>query len=321
MLPNREVLRTAFDQAVLEINQRRDSQQLISEFYRQIGDSVFEAGHSALVDANTPQRPEETKPPLHCISAPAGSGKTSFAMAFAAAVVRTDPAAGVMFVVDQIRKADELYRDLSKLLPHKCAVWTMDHNRERIGGVGDQVKVKTPAARFNKRDLKHYAVIVITHRSFQTSPWLRLWNPGGSQEAIPRQLKIIDERIDEYQHVDIDLGDATKLRDFIVNQGTEVDQDDATAGARQARAVAAMDALVEFMIDRDAARDGRDLITPNTGGPDGENAASWNGATQALQWFTTREAEEYAKSKTRGVVTQLSQLLFSCTRCSTLRTA
>jgi hypothetical protein len=54
-------------------------------------------------------------------------------------------------------------------------------------------------------------------------------------------------------------------------------------------------------------RDGGDLITPNAGGPESENAASWNGATQALQWFTTREAEEYAKSKTRGVVTQLNQ--------------
>src|SRR5262249_15071695 len=150
--------------------------------------------------------------------------------------VRTDPEAGVMFVVDQIRKADELYHDLSKLLPHKCAVWTTDHDAERIRDAGDQCKVKNPAARYNKRDLKHYAVIVITHRSFQTSPWLRLWNPGETQEPIPRELKIIDERIDEYQAVDIDLGDATKLRDFIVNQATEVDQDDAGAVARQAGA-------------------------------------------------------------------------------------
>jgi hypothetical protein len=100
--------------------------------------------------------------------------------------------------------------------------------------------VKNPAAKYNKHDLKQCPVIVITHRSFQPSPWLRLWNPGESQEPIPRQLKIIDERIDEYHAVDIDLGDATKLRDFIVTQATEVDQDDATAVVRQARAVAAM---------------------------------------------------------------------------------
>jgi len=126
MLPTKEVLRTAFDQAALEINEGRGTNQLTTDFYRQIGESVFEAGYSALADANTPRPSEETKPPLHCISAPAGSGKTSFAMALAVAVVRTDPKAGVMFMVDQIRKADELYRDLSKLMPHKCAVWTTE---------------------------------------------------------------------------------------------------------------------------------------------------------------------------------------------------
>jgi hypothetical protein len=139
-MPTREALLSEFNAAVQQIDQARSGSNLTSDFYARIGDSVFDAGYSALADTcdhgGQPRSPAKTKEPhrLHVVSAPVGSGKTSFAMALIASVVRLqqrceDAPFGCLWVVDQMTKADEMYRDLNQLLPGKVAVWSTDQSR------------------------------------------------------------------------------------------------------------------------------------------------------------------------------------------------
>ena len=135
---HRAALRSEFDAAIQDIITMRGSPDsdgspanLTSAFYAAIGDSVFEAGVSALQDGSEARSTSETlgalgtAARLHVVSAPVGSGKTSFAMALIAAVVRLQsqdtsgkavsaqaapPPFGCLWVVDEMQKADEMYR-------------------------------------------------------------------------------------------------------------------------------------------------------------------------------------------------------------------
>ena len=160
-VPDRETLRALFDDAVNEINQSRRDAKLTTGFYAQTGNGVFDAGYLALSDYCT-----ATKAPqrLHVVSAPAGGGKTSFSYALILAVTRyaertPDAPYGCVFVVDQITKADEVYRELNALLPGKVAIWTKDHDAQ----CKTPAKVVEPAAQFTQDQLRHYPVIVVTH--------------------------------------------------------------------------------------------------------------------------------------------------------------
>jgi hypothetical protein len=120
-MPTRDQLRREFDAAVQEIDRARSVSILTSNFYTRIGDSVFEAGVSALEDTCAHQSNPEASigtHRLHVVSAPVGAGKTSFATALIAAVVRhqeQEPTApfGCLWVVHQMAKADEMFAELN----------------------------------------------------------------------------------------------------------------------------------------------------------------------------------------------------------------
>src|SRR5262249_28564194 len=159
-LPDRDVLRALYAEAINELNQPRGG-RLTTDFYAKTGAAVFEACYLALSDSckgtNGPRRG-------HVVSAPAGGGKTSFSYAFMTALTRhadSNPKApyGCIFVVDQIKKADEAYRELNELMPSKVAVWFTEHDR----GCKTRTKVPSPAAEFTQDELRNYPVIVFTH--------------------------------------------------------------------------------------------------------------------------------------------------------------
>src|ERR1039458_2920309 len=161
-LPSRDTFREAFDTAVLRINELRGSTiDLTTAFYAQIGNSVFEAGYSALGDFCDAEANTEATPRLHVVSAPVGGGKTSFSMALMVAVTKVAEASpdapyGCLFLVDQMDKADQMYRDLEKQMPGKVAVWTTDHDVK----CKQPTKVLKPAARFAVGDLSRYPVVI-----------------------------------------------------------------------------------------------------------------------------------------------------------------
>jgi hypothetical protein len=275
-LPSREALRREFDAAVLEIDQSRPGSKLTAEFYRRIGDHVFASGYSALGDAcGVTVDQAATGHRLHVVSAPVGSGKTSFSLAFIAAVVRLaekDAAApfGCLFVVDQMEKADEMFVWLNMLLPGKVAVWTTDHDAK----CKQPTKVLMPAGRFAKDDLQRYPVVVVTHAFFGGNGNHKAKQVLHNGKLRPRALTVIDERMEEVVVYDVALSAAQKVREFVDEQHPE------TVGPH-------MGELVRFMHDRSYG--GRDIERPT------DEQEAW-AAADKIQWFATAAAADFVRA-------------------------
>src|SRR5262245_13869938 len=129
MTSARETLRAAYDAVIQQIDSSRSSQQLTNAFYSKVADAIFDACYSALEHSEAAKAGVKVPKALKVVSAPMGAGKTTFTLAFITALVRLgrrDPDAprGCVFVVEQMTKADEMYRELSRLLPRNIAVWT-----------------------------------------------------------------------------------------------------------------------------------------------------------------------------------------------------
>src|SRR5215470_11672278 len=210
--PDREALRALYDEAVKQINPSRPTIDLTTGFYAETGSSVIEAGYLALSDyCKGPSGPHR----LHTVSAPAGGGKTSYSYALMLALTKyaeQTPGApyGCVFVVDQIKKADEAFKDLNALRPGKVAVWTVEHNR----GCKKRTKVPHPAAEFTKDELRHYPIIVVTHVFYN--------GPNGNKAHIlvrdkrvysGRALTLVDERPEEVLIYEITLKEAQSIRE------------------------------------------------------------------------------------------------------------
>ena len=214
--PDRDALRALYDAAVAEINMSRDGGLLTTEFYAKTGDALFDIGCLALGDAISNTRR------MHTVSAPAGGGKTSFAYALIAAVARhaenyPNAPYGCAFVVDQIKKADEVYRDLSALLPGKVAIWTTDHDINNK----QPEKIENHAARFDRESLRRYPVIVVTHKFYLGTRGHKARGVDRSGIFGHRALTIVDERPDEAPSLDIMLSEAQTVREALVQSHPE----------------------------------------------------------------------------------------------------
>jgi hypothetical protein len=286
-LPNRDVLREEFNAAVQELlDKKLTNPMLTTPWYSQIGDSLFNACYRALEDAcqenrtkGFPGTPYSTSgTPLHVVSAPVGSGKTSFSIAFIAAVVRAaerdeDTPYGCLFVVDQITRAEGVYRDLNALLPGKVAVWSSEHDP----GCKERTKVPDPAGTYTKDQLKDYPVAVVTHAFFSGKGSYKARQVLNRGHMQPRALTVVDERIEEVTVYDVELSAAHQVRELL--------QQDEQAAAHVGPH---MDALVDFMHLRDQAGGGT-LEKPTT------DIESWRKAEHSLRWFNTPAAIAFAK--------------------------
>ena len=209
-VPVSETLKAFYDEAIIQLNPLRDN-ILTTEFYAKTGDAVFNAGYLALSDTVTGTRR------MHTVSAPAGGGKTSFAYALIAAVTRyadNNPEApyGAVFVVDQIEKADSVYRTLNDLLPGKVAIWTRDHDRQ----CKQPEKVLMPAARFTPEELRHFPVVVVTHKFYLGSRGHNATSAVRDGFHKPRALTVVDERPDEAPSLDVMLSEAQRVREALI---------------------------------------------------------------------------------------------------------
>lgn len=198
-------MRARYDEAVTEINVTRRG-LLTTEFYTKTGDAMFSAGYAALSDWNADTRRMLT------VSAPAGAGKTSFSYALMMAVTRNaenNPAApyGCVYVVDQISKADDAYRELNALLPGKVAVWTTEHD---VNCKEFPKLKKRPLAQFDREALRLYPVVIVTHQFYLGPKGYNARNVvrNGLFLRRPRALTIVDERPKEVDTFAVLLSEA-----------------------------------------------------------------------------------------------------------------
>lgn len=274
-LTSRDTLRAVFDTAVRRINELRGSTiDLTTAFYAQIGNSVFEAGCSALGDFCNAEDGTEAPRRLHVVSAPVGGGKTSFSMALMVAVTKVaeatpDAPYGCLFLVDQMDKADQMYRDLEKQMPGKVAVWTTDHDVK----CKYPTKVLKPAARFAVSDLSRYPVVIVTHNFFMGKRGSIARNVTRDGHTLQRALTVVDERPEEVTVFDVELSSAQRVREFIQKDSVHAD----TIGPH-------IDALVRFMHNKSFTSGNLDKPTVSE---------LWDAD---LRWFTTAAAQDYVRS-------------------------
>jgi hypothetical protein len=280
-LPPKAELRAEYDAAVLKLDQGREKAMLTSGYYAENGDIVFDAGWCALQSAIAAEQSDvPSKPRLQVVSIPAGGGKTSFAIAMLAALVRategSEQPMGGLFLADQIVRADDTFRDLCKLLgPKKVAIWTKDHDKDKPSA---EPKVLNPAARFSVDDLERFPVVVVTHEFFKD----KRGHKASVFQARPRALIFVDERPRDTEMFDVQLSQAEQVLEH-------VQADDAnrkTIAPHVAK-------LIAFMRDR-TDHSSRDLEKPS------DDSEAWS-ASNYLSWFRTAEAERYAKQNVRMV--------------------
>jgi hypothetical protein len=286
----RDALRKEFEAAVAELLERQlTNPNLGRGWYSQIGNSVFDSCCLALEDSRDPHAhksfpgtPHSKQARMHVISAPIGSGKTSFSVTFVAAMVRLaerNPGVpyGCLFVAEQIARADQIYRDLSVLIPGRVAIWTTDHDASPKSKV--PTKVLNPAAKFTKEQLRDFPVAIVTH-AFFTGKWSDKARYVSKQGYMQRRaLTVIDERVEGVTVYDVDLATAAEVRQRI--------KEDANLAEEIGEPI---DALVEFMSKREFA-EGMGSLEKRT-----SDLETWREAERSLSWFTTPQAALHAKA-------------------------
>lgn len=264
----RESLRTAFDTAVSEMP---NAALLTNTFNAKIGNAVFDAHCAALEDRQAEDGQRER---LRVISAPMGTGKSSFAIAFVAALVRShaqDPTLpyGALILVDQIKDAERYYCDLAALIPGQVAVWTKDHDVN-----ASAPRRVVPSEQFHFTDLKHSPIAIVTTACFRSrGAQLSHFSVNGTTNC--RALTIVDEQPNDVLTFDVTLENA-------------VDVARAMECAGSPDALRALSTLVQFMAPRDF----------NSGAASLERPSSREAAN--LDWFCTVAARNFAQSHTKA---------------------
>jgi len=118
---------------------------------------------------------------------------------------------GCVFVVAQIVKADEMYRQISALLPGQVAVWTSDHDVNCL----QPIKLKSPAKRFRVDDLQHHAVVVVTQAFYRGPRGEKARSILRGDQSVPRALTIFDEQAKEVEVFDIKLSQALAVKEAV----------------------------------------------------------------------------------------------------------
>ena len=254
-VPEREALHALYAQAVEELNATRGN-LLNSAFYRAISDAVFEACYTALSDHHSRRQRMLT------VAAPPGAGKTSFSLAFIAALTKygqehPEAAYGAVFVTDRSARADAVYRELDALLPNKnVAVWTEEHSHL-----------------FKREALRQYPVAVCNNQFYFGKNGAHARNVNNRGYLQDRALTIVDERPQQVDVFEIVLSDAQKVREEVVDKHPEAKEH--------------LDKLLKFM-ERYSYEPANKIFLPDDVG-------------ETLAWFNTAEASRLAGLKIAGV--------------------
>jgi hypothetical protein len=274
-----ERLRAAHAEAVAEIERIRNQPgQLTTGINGEVGTSILEAGVRALADV-----PDDQKAKQFVVAAPPGTGKTSHAIALMAATVRTadkddlSKPYGCLFVVDQIKKADDMYRQINELLPGQVAVWTTDHDVNSITS-----KMHVPhERRFDVDQLEQHAIAVATQAFLRGPRGDKSRYVIRGDHRVPRALTIFDEQTKEVEVYDIKPSQAEAVRETI-----ESDR-------RFSDLKSKLDPLIDFLRAQ-SKQTGNSIETPN------DDPDAWRVARE-LGWFAGEDAEQFVLNNARNI--------------------
>jgi hypothetical protein len=273
-----ERLRTAHAEAVSQIERIRNQPgQLTTGINGEVGKSILEAGVRALA------LPDDAEPKQFVVAAPPGTGKTSHAIALMAATVQTadkddlSKPFGCLFVVDQIKKADDMYRQINELLPGQVAVWTTDHDVNSITS-----KMHVPhERRFDVDQLEQHAIAVVTQAFLRGPRGDKARQVIHGDRHVPRALTIFDEQTKEVEVYDIKHWQAVKLQQAI--------ESDRRLNERKSK----LDPLIDFLRVQ-SQKTGNFIETPNN------DPEAWKVARE-LGWFAGEDAEQFVLTNGRHI--------------------
>lgn len=177
-------------------------------FDERVARAVYEACLEALQDHC------EANQVWRAIAAPTGSGKTTAALAFGAALV--EAGGNCLFLASTKRECDAAFRTLRDLLGNRLAIRTGDHDQAKLEESGDtyvaEVRDKDgycPSAFFRREELSSFDALIGTHQGYKQHPKELEDLATGSQ----RQLVLVDERPDDVDIADFALSDLERLHE------------------------------------------------------------------------------------------------------------
>lgn len=148
------------------------------------------------------------------VSAPTGSGKSTCAQAFIKAYLETFPNPSVLFLVETIDQAEDLFHSMSNLMKKKVAVWTSAHDRKKPHEAIHDAYGWVPKYRFSVDELENYPVVIATHQFYKGSRGKKASVYKGKE----RPLVFIDEKITDVAIYDVDTGLVKTVRDRIAEK-------------------------------------------------------------------------------------------------------
>ncbi len=275
-------LMAAHAEAVLEIERiRQQHGQLTTGVNGHVGNSILEAGARALMDCNDD---DQSEPKQFVVAAPPGTGKTSHAIALMAAVVRTADQSdlskpfGCLFVVDQIKKADDMFRQINELMPGQVAVWTSDHDVNSIA----VTQVFVPHnRRFHVDQLEKHPIAVVTQAFLRGPRGDKARYVVRGDDNVARALTIFDEQTKEVEVYDIKQSTAIKVKETLERE------------VRFGDVKSKMEPLLAFL-QQQSKQTGNSIETPN------DDPEGWRIA-RGLLWFASEDAEQFALKNARDI--------------------
>ena len=175
--------------------------------------------------------------------------------------------------MQHVETAAEAYKELKPLLPDQVAVWTSEHD-------ADNPQAKREP-HFTVAELEDYPIVIVTHEFFKgvRGDKARLHCRNGM--SFPRVVTFVDEKVEQVKVYDVKFFQIAEVREHID------EADDAPAPLKSALRV-----LDGFAGKKRNER--RKLETPK------DDRTDWNVA-QELIWFTTEEAQQYARSRSAAL--------------------
>ncbi|MCK1694585.1 DEAD/DEAH box helicase family protein [Bradyrhizobium sp. 144] len=200
-------LENAYEAAIQK--QARLRNRDITKFDREVSQSIFTAGLLAVEDSI------RSVAQYRVVSAPTGSGKSSYAQAFAKAFIEVDPEGSVLFVVETIQQAEDMYGDMSALVGKtNVAVWTGAHDSRTSRDTIEHQHGFVPQHRFSVDDLANYPVIIATHRFYMGSRA----DKATVYRSKLRTLTFVDEKPADVTIFDVDTGLIKTVRDRLAEK-------------------------------------------------------------------------------------------------------